>query len=402
MPENEAPAASPPESAPPQPSIDAFREGMPLIKNHVYMNHAAVSPLSDRVIQASQSALRIQQETPFDEDALLSGWRQAKSQIAKLIGATPREICLVPNTTSGLLAAILALRLPAGAEVVYPADDFPSVWNLVQNLGGEGLTPVEVKPGKSGIVTHEDLMHAITGKTKLIIASWVSYFNGFRHDLKALGRWCWEADVHLVVDGIQGLGAIPHDVKEARCDFLVAGGYKWLMGPMGSGFLYVSDVLLEELRPRFPGWKGIALDESHYLARTTALKPNATRFDTGTNALASTYGLAESVKVINEFGIANVWQAILSHTNRIIGGLAERGIAQIGTKNLNFRSGIVTFTLGDEETNGRLFTHLNERSIIVALREGAIRVSPHFYNTSADLDAFFEALDDFRKKKEAT
>jgi selenocysteine lyase/cysteine desulfurase len=246
-------------------------------------------------------------------------------------------------------------------------------------------------PSADGAVRVEDLVHATDERTRLITVSLVQFSNGYRCDLKALGAFCRSRDIRLMVDGIQGVGIVPLDVDDCAIDFLACGVQKWLCAPMGLGFLYVRKDRLPELSLTEIGNGSVVPVPGTYRDYRLVLRPDARRFESGIMSYASICGLDASLGLIDQVGVPALHRHVTGLTTRLVAGLRKRGYATSSPQDPAEGAGIVAFGLEkwpSEEQEARFL----ERGITIALREGAIRVSCHGFNTAEEIDRLLEAL----------
>jgi cysteine desulfurase / selenocysteine lyase len=363
--------------------LDAYRDSVPNTRKFIYCNHASVGPLSDWVVEASTESFRQQQmaETTC-QDAWFDHWRFTRQRVAELIGAGRDEICLHPNTYLGLLRAFSALPLSAGDEVLVPADEFPSLYFALSELSGRGVEVKQVASANpDGIVRTQDLLDAVTPKTRLIATSWVNFFHGYVHDLVALGETCQRRGIWFVVDVIQGLGQLALDVKRCGAHFISGHGAKWMCAPMGSGFLYASRDVPPEITPRQHGWFSMELNHERYTDREIQPKANANRFGTGTVALACAFGMRRACEVFLEAGPERCQERALTHGDALEQAAREVGIGVYSDRSER-RCAIVSLNLGDCQ---RLPESLRANGVVFSVREEKLRLSPHWYQTEAEI-----------------
>ncbi|MGH9483121.1 MAG: aminotransferase class V-fold PLP-dependent enzyme, partial [Terriglobales bacterium] len=222
----------------------------------VYFNHAAASPLATTTRKAMERVLAElnQSGPPLDWQAWLTALDRTRHALARLIGAQARDIAFTKNTSEGLCSVAQGLEWARGDRVVsfeceFPANLYP--WLALRPRGVE----LELLP-PAALSDLDRLRQALRG-ARLLSVSFVQYLSGFRADLEAIGELCHEAGALFVVDAIQGLGAFPVDVRRAGIHALAADGHKWLTGPEGAGFLYVSPELLDQLTPAEVGWLSV-------------------------------------------------------------------------------------------------------------------------------------------------
>ena len=191
-----------------------------------------------------------------------------------------------------------------------------------------------------------------------------------------------------MVDGIQGAGVFPIDVIEDGIDILACGGFKWLLGMHGTGFLYINQKTQEKIAPVLPGMFSAESNtrELHYFQ-------DARRYETGTIAYSLFHAWTAGLEILQEIGISNIHEQVLNLTDIIIAGLRTRNIAiSSPVEFVSERSGIVSFTMGSEGANQRCYEKLKEHKVIVSLRGSQVRVSPNFFNTEEELERFLTLL----------
>jgi len=387
----EAPPAPPVTLAPDfEQFVQRYRATLPALRNWLYLNHASVGPLSDWVIAAANEHLRQQQmaETTT-QDAWYDGWRLARQRIAELIGATKDEVCVQPNTWAALTRAFSALPLQAGDEVLFPADEFPSLFHALSELRTRGCNVTAVSAAQpDGIVRSNDLLNAISTRTRLIATSWVNFLHGYRHDLDQLGAACRERGIWLVIDAIQGLGMLPLEVRRCGVHFVACNGAKWLCSPLGSGFLYVSSDVPPEITPRLEGWFSMELNHESYMDRSVRPKTNANRFATGTVPLAAAFGLRRSCEILLEAGPQRASQRAIQLSDMLAQAAAASNIGVISARD-EAKTAIVSLRLADCPT---LPEKLSAAKVAFSIREGAVRLSPHWYLLESEIQRVCEII----------
>lgn len=364
--------------------LDKWRTEFPVIQSYVYMNHAGVAPLSNRVRNAMIG---------FAEDATVNGavnvesWvetiESCRSVAAQLINADATEIAFMKNTTQGILIAANGIDWRAGDNVVTTAVEFPANvypwWSLKERYGVE----TRMVPEREGRIYLEDIVAALDERTRVVTISHVEFASGFRNDIKSIGEMCRERDIWFVVDAIQSLGAIEVDVKSSHVDILAADGHKWLLAPEGAAIFYCANDKLERLINTNVGWASV-VNPREFLDYDLTQKPDATRFEEGSYNSIGLYGLKAAIELLLEIGVSNIENYILELTAGLIKGLDSKGYRVITPQSDSERAGIVVFE-SDHHTPAELYALLNERNIITAERGSGVRVSPHFYNTEAEI-----------------
>ena len=370
--------------------IQNWRELFPITRHYSFLNHAGVAPLS----KPAAEAMRAHVEQSEDRAGLGAGFYKRAEQVrrlaAALIGAGPEEITFVKNTTEGIGWVANGLKWRPGDNVVTTAVEFPAnvyPWMALRSRGVE----LRMVPEVDGRVPADRVLAAIDSRTRVLSVSAVQYASGFRMDLAALGMACKERGVLFCVDAIQALGVLPVDVRAMNVDFLSADGHKWLCGPEGCGIFYCRRALLNELEPVMAGWLCMkdALDFGHYRFEFVE---TACKFDTGSYNLAGVYGLGASIEMFLDVGLDRISGHVLTITERLTGGLREKGYRIISSRAPGEASGIVAFA-SDRHDHEHLRRYLeDEHRVVIAVREGRLRASPHFYNTVEEIDRLVALL----------
>jgi selenocysteine lyase/cysteine desulfurase len=368
----------------------ALRAEFPVTRHWAFFDHAAVAPLS----APAQRAL-LEWATYMTENGgvRLARWNRRIEEVrglaGRLLNADPLDVAFVKNTSEGI--GIVAEGFPwrPGDNVVTAAEEYPANIYPWLNLASRGVE-VRLIPSRGNRLSVDDLRDALDARTRLVSISFVEYSSGFRNDLAAIGELCRERGIHFFVDAIQGLGVFPLDVQALPIDFLAADGHKWLLGPEGAGILYVRRELVDLLHPVDIGWNSVvgATDFSRIDFR---LKPNAGRWESGSLNVGGISALGASLALLLEIGIPAVGARILELTDHLCQRAAAAGFEVFSSRPVDDRSGIVSLVVPGREPRD-LVRRCKEEQIVVNQRSGRLRVSPHCYNTPAELDHLVEVL----------
>jgi cysteine desulfurase/selenocysteine lyase len=367
-----------------------IRKTFPISERFGYFNHAGVSPFSTKVAAA---LVRHANEQTTHAGAAEHRWTRrvesARREAARLLGAKPREIAFVDNTTQGLNYFARGIAWKRGDNVVLPRVEFPSnvyPWLALKDQG----VRLKFVPERAGRVLVEDIERAIDARTRMVTISFVEFSSGYRNRLAEIGRICSQRGVYFVVDGIQGVGALALDVKRCRIDGLSAGGHKWLMAPQGTGIFYCSSRVLGKLRHPTPGWLSMVGWTDYYNFKYK-MWPDCRRYESAQKNLVGIAGLNEALRTINGLGIEAIERRILDLTDHLCELLDRRGIKVLSPRGQGEKSGIVTFCPREGSAEA-VCAHLLKRRMITVPRQGGVRVSPHFYNTRGEMERLVEAL----------
>jgi selenocysteine lyase/cysteine desulfurase len=236
-------------------------------------------------------------------------------------------------------------------------------------------------------VREDDLIAACEAepKTRVLAVSWVQWGTGQRMDLPRLGDFCRARGIIFVVDVVQGLGALRLDVERDRIDMAAAGCHKWLMAPGGMGVLYVRPKVFSSLLPVNIGWNSVTNPIDWERQHFDELKPTTDRFEEGTPNILNTATLGASVALMEQVGFDHMEQRVLQLADYARACLSRRDCRVLSPDSVEARSGIVAFR-HPSLTNDEVLTRLGENGVTVAVRCGNVRISPHAYNTEADIE----------------
>ena len=368
-------------------NIEEIRENFPIVRNKVFLNHAAHSPLPKPVANSMKEYLKRASELWVSEVDL----EEPKKLFAKLINAAPEELAFVPNTSTGLNIVANMLDYGENSNIVTTDLEFPSVvypW-LREKLN----VKVRYVRNVNGKIPMEAFENAVDDDTVAVVVSHVEYVNGFKNNLEFLSKLAHDYGAYLVVDAIQSIGAIQVDVKRADVDFLTTACYKWLLSPTGVGFLYVKKELIEEFEPPFVGWASVdpkVFETTDFWdIWSLKLSKTASRFEVGGPSVVSCIGVTEALRLILGYGIEEIEKRVIELTDYLIERVKEVGWKLQTPEESENRSGIVNFLVDKPKEK---VEKLAEKGIIVSARANGIRVSPHFYNTKEEIDRLIDEL----------
>lgn len=372
--------------------IACQRDGFAIPANVHYLNCAYMAPLSHAVIAAMDEGARAKASPwryrPADFFTVAEHFRERAARLA----AVPTDcIAIVPSASYGLAVAAANVPLARGQEVVTLAGQFPSnvyVWQDLAARVGASLRTVE-RPSQdcwTGAV-----LDAIGPDTGIVALPHCHWADGRVVDLVAVGAKARAVGAALVLDLTQSLGAMPLDFAAVDPDFAVAACYKWLMGPYGTGMLYVA--------PRHHGGRPI---EHNWINRAGSedfarlvdyredFQPGARRFDMGERSNPPLLmGASAGLDFLLEFGVEAIAETLAAQTEAIAARAAMLGLeaAPVGVRAAHFLS----LGFGSSVPAG-LTERLAAREVHVSLRGASLRVTPHLYNDEADADALIAAL----------
>lgn len=367
-----------------------LRAEMPVAQRFAYFDHAAVAPLPARTRAAIDNWSRQASE---QGDTCWPEWsrrvEQARTLAARMFNADATEVALVHSTTEGINIVAEGFPWRQGDNLVTLENEFPSNLYPWMNLESRGVETRRVTAA-GGRVDLKALEQACDARTRLISVSWVGYVSGWRLDLDEVVALARRRGALLFVDAIQGLGVFPLDVKATPIDFLAADGHKWMLGPEGAGLFYLRREHLDLLRPVGLGWHSV-VQASDYSRIALDLKPNAARYEGGTQNMVGFIGLASSLELLNEIGQKSLSQRVLDITDLACEKLLSAGAADLSPREGAHRSGIVSFSLPGIDALAAKKQALAQ-GVVLSARGGKLRIAPHAYSDEGDLNRLVAAL----------
>ena len=366
------------------------RSEFAVTERFTYLNHAAVGALPRCTRDAVDGFIDAHATGgvmgTYTYEAKMPQYRE---RIARFIGASGTEIAILRNTGDGANVVALGLEWNPGDEIVLGDNEFPSnalPWLALRRHG----VKINLVRAAETRLTPDALRAAMTSRTRVVAVSWVSFADGYRHDLAELAAVARAGGALFCVDVMQALGAFPLDVRACGIDVAYAGGAKWLLALQGVSVVYVRSELIERLALGAPGWRSAA-DMWDFLNYDQAYVENASRFEGGTPNFVGALSLERSVDLLERAGPARIAEHVLGLTDRLVEGLLHQGAEVLSLRGDGISSGIVTFRVPgiDSIELGRA---IQQQGAITTWRSNGIRVAPHGYNTPEEIDFFLSLL----------
>ena len=375
-----------------------WREEWFEFEDTTYLNLAGQSPLPRVSIRAVQAALEAKKFPHQKADATyFEVPNRIRENLARLIGGKAEEIALTSGASAGAAAVAYALKWNPGDEVVLAKGEFPlqyTSWKPMEER--EGLKVTIVGPKERFISSH-DLIRAMTPRTRIVSVSLVRYDDGSLLDAPRVARACHQQGALLLLDVSQCCGAMPLDVEQLGADFLVCAGYKWLLSPYGTGFFWVKSEHLSGARPGPFYWMAVQGADNFSSLHFDDPKPapNAKRWDAPEWASYFNFNLAAmdaSVELVIRMGP----ERVAAHNRKLIDFMFDRlpkdRCVPSSPLDAAIRGPYGCFSARSREKTSELYQRLRKENVIVSLREGNIRVSPHLYNTERDIDRLISVI----------
>lgn len=361
-----------------------LRKDFPITERWTYLDHAAAGPLPKPVFAEVQ---RNYWDAVHHGDVHWPAWLEKREVIrekfARFIhAADASEVAFVHSTSEGmnLIADLIAREGGVLTNTLeFPSSTVPWIHRKV---------PTHFLEPEGGKISLERIKSNL-GWAKIIVTSFVQYQNGFRQDLTGLGKI--KGHRYLVVNGTQGFGVLPVNVRQWNADFFCAASYKWFLAGHGGGILYIKKKWIEKFKPSFAGWRSRTAEEN-FDNRTVALREAASRSEYGCPAFPAIFTLGASLDYLTRIGMEAIEARVLELTDYAIERLADLGLEIVTPLERKYRSGIVVFKIKDAAA---VVKRLLKKRIFVSPRGPGIRVAPHFYNQFSDIDRLIRTLKDF-------
>jgi selenocysteine lyase/cysteine desulfurase len=310
-----------------------LRSQFPVLRRLAYLNAGTNGPVPRRALEAAEASLRRQVEegrsgTEFFEEMAGRG-DELRARVARLIGAQESEVALTGSTTDGVNAVLHSLDLQPGDELLTSEEEHPGVLAPLAAARARGM--------RVRLVPFAELADAVEPQTRMVVCSHVSWITGKVVDAAGLAA----TDALVLLDGAQGLGAVPVDVGELGCDFYAASGQKWLCGPNGIGYLYARADQIDGLRAPWPGWQ--VLDDPHN-PLDSPLHADTRRLGTGFPAHHQVQWAHAALDVLEEPGIERVQARAIELSAGLVERLEGRGV-EVAPRG---RSTLVSFAVEDQ------------------------------------------------------
>ncbi len=382
--------------APATTSSMEWRQAWYANEDSVYLNAAGQAPMPRASLVAVQASLdwkKFPQTMPDEREFDLP--RRVRASIANLIGAEPEQVALTTGASAGLMVLAYGLEWKPGDEILTAHHEFPvqyTTWKPME--AREGIKLNLIAP-RGRWIAAEDFITAMTPRTRLVSASMVRFDDGSMLEAAKLGAACHVHGALLALDVSQCCGAIPLDVRKLNADFITSSGYKWLLGPYGSGFFWASRALMAKFRPGPFYWQGIEglTNFTEVIFENPRPVPGARGWDTAETA--SYFNLAgwdASLRFLQEVGVARV----AAHNRRLMAHMFEAlpsdRFVRTSPPELDRQGPYGCFAARAPELTKDFYDGLKKEKIFTSFREGNIRVSTHLYSTVQDIDKLIEVI----------
>ncbi len=373
-----------------------YSKDFALDPSHVWLNAASEGPLPNVAAQALREAI-VWKQSPhlltipkFQQVPL-----ELKKSIAALIHVKSEDVILGNSATYGIHLLANGLSWKAGDEIILMQNDFPTDILPWLSLEQKGVVVRQLKP-KGHMLTPQEVAAAINPRTKLICLSYIHTFSGYPLDVAGIGKICQEYGILYVINLSQAAGAFEVNLEKLPVDAVVCAGYKWLLGPYGTGFCWIKKEVRERLDYPQNYWISLMDEQSLSSEGPMSLKDDhsARRYDMfGTANFFNYVPWRSSIEYLLSIGLENIQAHNQALVNQFVDGLNKKCFHLISPEIKAERTNIAVFSDKDPARNQNLFNRLKDKGFHLALWKGKLRVSAHIYNTPQDIQRLLEALD---------
>jgi len=370
------------------------RHEFPVTRDKIFLAHAGDCPLPRRVAEAIADYARESasgDQEKFVYPAILD---QGRKLAAQLLKCQPDEVAFVGPTSLALSFLASGLKLRRGDNILIYFEDYPSNVYPWMALAEQGVEVRLMNTRGLGVIRPKDVIGQVDENTRLVALASCHFISGYRVDFQAIGKYLRERNILFCLDAIQTLGAFPTTVEHV--DLLAADAHKWLLGPCGAGVMYVRGATQASINPPIYGWNNVRCP--NYVAQEhIVLRTGSQKYEAGTHNLLGIVGLVTAMGLIVELGVENIARELLRKRARLVPALQAKGCTVLqADAPAETGSGIVSFSRPGADL-AALHQKLVEAGVVTSLRvdrtgQQYIRLSPHFYNTDAELERVLELV----------
>jgi len=366
----------------------------PVARDSVFLAHAGVCPLPARVAQAVSNYA--QHGTVADQETLVFPLRvnDGRKLAARLLNCRDDEIAFVGPTSLGLSLVASGLQFHRGDNVLIYHDDYPANVYPWMALAEQGVEVRLLNTRALGLIRPRDVIGQVDEHTRLVALASCHFIGGYRLDYAEIGKLLRARNILFCLDAIQTLGAFPTTVENV--DMLAADSHKWLLGPCGAGLLYVRREIQERVNPPVYGWHNVRCPD--FVAQEQIVwRSGAKKFEAGSQNLLGAIGLIAALELILELGVGHIAAELLRKRAWFMPALLAKGWSVLNDDSAVENASCI-FSMSKPGVDlAALQQKLLDAQIVTSLRADRagrrfLRLSPHFYNTDAELRRAIELL----------
>ncbi|MEM3398632.1 MAG: aminotransferase class V-fold PLP-dependent enzyme [Nitrososphaerota archaeon] len=390
--------------------FEKIRSDFPLLSRFTYLDTASSGAISRQVHKSIVDFIDKWLYEGEDWDRVIKDVVEARRIFSSMVGAKGDEVALVPNTSTGLIAAVSSVKWRDESNIVLAEHNFPTNFNVFSSAVRNGLVKeVRVARYIDGRIPIEEYEKLIDENTQIVSVDLVGWLTGYREDLKTITKLAHERGAIVLSDIFHAAGAFPLNLRDLDVDIAVCGSYKWLLAPSGAALLYVKKELLDTVLTNcWTGWIGVEdsvvermiKGETRLFERPLPLlysrpSSSASRYEWGSWAGLTVVGLTESLRFFQKLDMNLSWKRIQKLSSKLIDELVEKDFQIFSPLDEDRRSGIVSLVLRNSYDVAEI---LSRSKIIVSARPGILRISVDFYNDEEDIEMITRKLQELSKK----
>ena len=367
----------------------------PVVREKIFLAHAAVCPLPRRVAEAVAGYARVAATGDQERSVLPRVLAEGRELGARLLGAQPDEVSFVGPTSLALSLVAGGMRCRRHDNILVYHDDYPSNVYPWMALADKGVQVRLLNVRELGGIRNIDVLGQVDEQTRLVALASCHFVSGARLDHATIGKNLRTRGILFCLDGIQTLGAFPTEVGGA-VDFLAADAHKWLLGPCAAGLLYVRQAVQERVHPAIYGWHNVRCP-NFVTQDQIELRTGAARFEAGSHNLLGLVGLHAAMELLLEVGVEAIAAELLRKRAWLIPALQAKGYTVMGAHHGPAQAGGIISCRHPAMDLPALHARLDAAGVVTSLRQDRagnhyLRLSPHFYNTDAELHRVLELL----------
>ncbi len=375
--------------------MNDYTSDFKLSPDKVWLNAASEGPLPNIAVESLKEAISWKVEPHLlNNDKFVRIPLELKKAIGSLINVSYQDVILGNSATFGIHLLAHGIQWEAGDEILLMQNDFPANIMPWLALSKKGVVIRQIAP-KDKFITFNELKENITPKTRLVCLSHVHSFTGFKLDAKTCANICKENNIIFVLNLAQSLGNMPIDVNDLKPGAIMAPGYKWLLGPYGTGLCWINPKLRQEMDYNHANWIPMLSQEELDSEGPLEYKEISTarRYDQfGTANFFNYVPWTSSINYLLEIGLKNIEEHNQDLIDCFLQDLDQKVYDVISPLKRLERSNLVVISSKERGRNKDLFAQLKEQQIYPAMWKGNIRFTPHIYNTKEDIEQALKGL----------